>query len=133
MTRHALLLAVALALGCSDDSVGYDVGGVKGTIKDSDPVCGNVHFAPNGRQHYDLTSPHTVSTSCEGYRQGRGPGGKDAKRPFSTAKISGYKSIANDCMGAFLVYWWQNIPGWGNKATGADAKPMLSWLPFIYY
>jgi hypothetical protein len=38
-----------------ESSVQYDVSaGVQGTIEGYDPVCGNVHWPPNARQHYDL-------------------------------------------------------------------------------
>jgi hypothetical protein len=116
----------------SRTSVSYDVKGVTGTVQGYDPVCGNVHFAPNARSHYDLKSPETVDSSCEGYRL-RQAGGKDATRAFTVERFARYATLAPDCQGKFLVYWRQNFPGFDSQATGIDGQPMLSWLPFVYY
>jgi hypothetical protein len=102
--------------------------GASGTVEGYDPVCGNVHFPPNARRHYDLQSSFTVDTSCESYAIG----GK-GKQPFTIARFAPYQAIAGDCMGAWLVYFRQNVPGYGSTATALDGKPMLSWWPFIYY
>ncbi len=114
-------------------SVTYDVGTGPKTLTNYDAVCGNAHFAPNGRKHYDLGGTATVQTSCRHFRQGGGAGGADLKGAFTTADFSGYKTVAPDCMGSFLVWWWQQMPGVGTKATHSDGSPMLSWLPFVYY
>lgn len=114
-------------------SVTWDIGTGPQTIADYDPVCGNVHFAPNGTKHYDLLGPATVSTSCEGFRQGGGPGGTDLKKPFNIQKFAGYQTLGQDCMGPWLIWWWQNMPGYGGPAKHVDGTPMLSWLPFVYY
>ncbi len=109
-------------------SVSYQIGAAKGTIEGYDPVCGNVHFPPNARRHYDLESPYPVASSCESYATG-----SKSTQVFTTALFAPYRSLAQDCMGAFLVYFWQNVPGHGAQAIGLDGKPMLSWWPFIYY
>jgi hypothetical protein len=109
-------------------SVSYQVGAEKGTIQSYDPVCGNVHFPPNARRHYDLDNPQPVLSSCESYATGVG-----GKQEFTIARFAPYQTLGQDCMGAFLVYFWQNVPGHDAKAIGLDGKPMLSWWPFIYY
>ena len=87
-----------------------------------------MHFAPNGRQHYDLKGPDTVQTSCTHFRDGTGE-----KEAFSTADFSQYDTLAQDCMGPFLVWWWQNMPGLDNTSLDDAGAPMLNWLPFLYY
>jgi hypothetical protein len=117
----------------TETSAAYDIAGVAGVIDPYDPVCGNVHFIPNGRRHYDLESPATVLTTCEGYRLGEASGGEDLARPFSRTDFRFYERIAPDCMGQFLVWWYQNFPGLDNPATDLDGNPMLNWWPFWYY
>jgi hypothetical protein len=102
----------------SETSVTYNITGH--TISDYDPVCGNVHFAPNARGQYDLSSPSTVLTSCTHFGDGTGE-----KEAFTTAAFAPYESLAPDCMGSFLVWWRQNMPG-------RDA-PLLNWWPYLFY
>jgi len=99
-------------------SVTYNITGE--TLTDYDPVCGNVHFTPNGRGQYDTTSPSTVLTSCTHFRDGTG-----LEEPFTVAAFAPYATLAPDCMGAWLVWWRQNMPG-------RDA-PLLNWWPYLFY
>jgi len=112
----------------TDTSVTYSVQGHTGTINPYDPICGNVHFAPNGRKHYDLDSLDPVSTSCTHYRDGSGE-----TTLFTTNDFEPYSSVSPDCMGPFLVWWRQNIPGLNNNALDDENNPMLNWWPFLFY
>ena len=112
----------------TETSVTYYVQGYRGTIDPYDPICGNVHFAPNGRKHYDLDSPYTVRTSCTHYRDGSGQ-----TDLFTRSDFEPYLSLAPDCMGGFLVWWRQNIPGLDNSALDDENNPMLNWWPFLFY
>jgi hypothetical protein len=114
-------------------SVTYDINGVVGLIDPYDSVCGNVHFPPNARMHYDQSSPYTVMTTCEGFGLGGGPNGNDVAQPFSIQVFDPYMELAPDCMGAFLVYWRQNFPGLNNDAVDDQGEPMLNWWPYIFY
>jgi hypothetical protein len=98
-------------------------------------VCigGNVHFTPNGRGHYDLTSPATVMSTIEHYRLFDGPDGKDLAEPWTIEKFQQYRDLAPDCMGPWLIYWRQNMPGLDNKCKDDDGKPMKNWWPFLFY
>lgn len=96
-------------------------------------IGGNVHFTPNGRHHYDLTSPSPVMSTIEHYRLFDGPDGKDIAEPWTIDKFQRYRDLAPDCMGAWLVYWRQNVPGLDNKCKDDDGKPMKSWWPFLFY
>ncbi len=103
-----------------------------GTIEKYDQACGNVHFAPNSRAHYDENESEVLS-SCEHYGMKDGPNGADAQEPFSRAKYAAYETLAPDCGGAWQVYWRQSFPGFGNKATDAKGKPLRNWWPYIFY
>ncbi|MCE9576331.1 MAG: PPC domain-containing protein [Deltaproteobacteria bacterium] len=108
-------------------SLAYDIDG-GGTVSNYDPVCGNVHFTPNGRAQYDLESPSPVQTSCMHFRDGTG-----LKDTFTTSMLDPYKGLAQDCMGPHMVWWRQNMPGLGNASKDAAGAPMLNWWPFLYY
>lgn len=110
-------------------TVHYDLAnGQAGTIDGYDPVCGNVHWAPNATMHYDLSSPASVLSSCTHWRDGSG-----ATELFDASIIAQYADVAPDCQGAFLVWWWQNVPGRHASAIDDDGGVMLSWWPFFYY
>lgn len=96
-------------------------------------IAGNVHFTPSGRGHYDLANPNVVMSTIEHYRLFDGPDGKDIAEPWSIDKFQRYRDLAPDCMGCWLVYWRQNIPGYGNKCKDDEGKPMKNWWPFLFY
>lgn len=114
-------------------SIEYNVAGSGGTIDPYVPVCGNVHFPPNGRRHYDQSNVQSVEWSCDGYRTAGGPGAGDPTTLVSSAEWSDNDLVAPDCMGAWLVHWWQHLPGPGTAARDASGQPMRSWLPFLFY
>ena len=105
----------------------------QGTIDPYDPVCGNVHFPPNARMHYDLESPFWVRTTCQGYAMGENADGTDRLRPFRGLDFEAYEAIAGDCMGPFLVWWRQNFPDGRHGARDAEGEPMPVWWPYVYY
>ena len=103
------------------------------TLKNYVAAGGNVHFPPNARKHYDQENSALVMSTIEGWRQGGGPGGKDIAKPFSAATLNKYAPLCPDCMGKWLVYWRQNIPGLDNKSKDDNGKPMKNWWPFLFY
>jgi hypothetical protein len=103
-----------------------------GSVAAYDQACGNVHFAPNSRAHYDENDTQVLSR-CEHYGLKDGPGGADAQEPFSKAKYDRYQKLAPDCGGAWQIYWRQSFPGLGNPATDASGKPMRNWWPYLFY
>lgn len=109
-------------------SVAYNMDAGSGEIEDYDPVCGNVHWAPNGRAQYDLMNAAPVSTSCQHFGDGTG-----AKDDFTNADFAQYRELAPDCMGPFLVWWRQNWPGPHTDKIDDEGVPMQSWWPFTYY
>jgi hypothetical protein len=103
-----------------------------------DPVCGNVHFPPNGVQDYDYDDTTTqVLSSCTGFGRHGGAGGSDATEliggsiplPWYTPVSSQY----GDCGGEFLVWWYQNMPGHASGQTFSDGRTMPSIWPYLFY
>jgi hypothetical protein len=94
---------------------------------------GNAHFPPNGRKHYDLDNSDAVLSTIEDWRIGSGADGADLAQPFTSAKFERYRDLAPDCMGSWLVYWRQNMPGLDNRQRDAQGQPMKNWLPFLFY
>jgi hypothetical protein len=112
-----------------ESSVQYAVSDpVQGTIDGYDPVCGNVHWTPNARQHYDLSGTDAVRTSCVSWRDGSG-----GTELYDGSQHTPYMDYAPDCMGAFLVWWRQSLPGRGNAALDDGGMPMRNWWPFLFY
>jgi hypothetical protein len=113
-------------------SLTWKVGGASGTIAAYDQGCGNVHFPPNARAHYDENDDAVLST-CEHYGLGGGADGRDASEPFSRAKYARYEAMAPDCGGAWQLYWRQSFPGLRNAAKDPRGKPMKNWWPYLFY
>ena len=96
-------------------------------------IGGNAHFPPNGRNHYDLDNTEPVQSTIEDWRIGSGPKGTDKAEGWSNAKFEKYRQLAPDCMGPWLIYWRQNMPGLGNKQKDDNGQPMKNWWPFLFY
>ncbi len=94
---------------------------------------GSAHFPPGARWHYDLESPYTVLTTLETYRTRKSPVEKDEAREFNRAKFLRYHDVAPDCMGPWIVYWFQSMPGPDNRCMDAEGRPMKNWWPFLFY
>ncbi|HZW10333.1 MAG TPA: hypothetical protein VFF69_10560 [Phycisphaerales bacterium] len=96
-------------------------------------IGGNVHFPPGARRHYDLESPHAVMTTIEHYRLRDGEGGEDLATPFDASRFAAYGGVAPDCMGPWLIYWRQCMPGLGNRCVDDEGAAMKNWWPFLFY
>ena len=107
--------------------------GIPYEVSPYDAVCGNVHFPPNGTHPYDYGNATLVRTSCAGFGRHQGPGGADASALVNKASWARYATLAPDCGGEFLVWWFQNMPGHGSGQTYADGRPMPSVWPFFFY
>jgi hypothetical protein len=114
-------------------SVEYEIEETTGRIDDYDPVCGNIHFPPNAREHYDITHSQPVDTTCVGFRRGGGAGGEDVRAPLDASAWLDYDPLAPDCTGAWGVFWWQTFPGRDRQALEDDGTPLQNWWPFLYY
>jgi hypothetical protein len=114
------------------NSLAWKVDSKSGSIAAYDQACGNVHFAPNARAHYDENDTAVLST-CEHFGLGGGTGGRDLSEPFSRAKYARYETLAPDCGGAWQVYWRQSFPGLGNLAKDKTGQPVRNWWPYLFY
>lgn len=95
---------------------------------------GNVHFPPNARQHYDQRNNTAVMSTIENWRMRNGENGKDKAEPWKAHDIPRKnEKLAPDCMGPWLIYWRQNMPGLDNEALDDEGKPMKNWWPFLFY
>ena len=54
-------------------------------------------------------------------------------RPWTPAVLERYRELAPDCMGRWVVYWRQNMPGLDNTALDDDGRAMKNWWPFLFY
>ncbi|HUR44817.1 MAG TPA: hypothetical protein VMZ27_02995, partial [Candidatus Saccharimonadales bacterium] len=86
-------------------------------------IGGNAHWPPNARGHYDLDNTVPVLSTIEDWRIGSGPDGRDLRKPFTNEAFARYRKLAPDCMGAWLVYWRQNMPGLDNRQKDDSGKP----------
>jgi hypothetical protein len=102
------------------------------TVRGWDPRCGNVHFPPNARQHYDDGNLAPVSASCDGFGRHGVACGVDARREVTSADWSANARFG-DCGGPFLVWWYQRMPMFGSGQSFADRRPMPSIWPFLFY
>jgi hypothetical protein len=114
------------------DRVVSSHGGSELVTSGYDPVCGNVHFAPNANGHSDTSSPTPVSSSCRGFGR-RQANGNDARALLTSEAWMGNEALAPDCGGAFLIFWLQQMPGFGTGQRFSDGGVMLPVWPFLYY
>ncbi len=97
------------------------------------PMGNNVHFLPNGRHDYDLDNPAPVMSTIEHYRLHDGPSGTDLATLWTPRVLDRYRELGRDCMGRWLIYWRQNIPGLDNRARDDTGRPMKNWWVFLFY
>ena len=106
--------------------------GEKKKVSNYVPIGGNVHFMVNGRHDYDLDNQQPVLTTIEHYRL-RDNNGKDKITLWTPTILDRYKDLGADCMGRWVIYWRQNMPGLDNRAKDDDNRPMRNWWPFLFY
>jgi len=116
----------------TSSSVSWKAANQAGTIDPYVPVCGNAHLPPNARNQYDVVNDQPVASQCRAYRTQGGPD-SDPSELTSHADWAQYEAIAGDCTGQWLVWWWQNFPGFQALAKDAQGKPMKNWWPFLFY
>lgn len=103
------------------------------SIDDWGAGCGNIHFAPNSRGHYDYYSDLPALSSCDGYMRGEGRGGADLTNVHAWSTVEELDALHGDCGGGWVVYWGQSWPGLGNAAIDVSGGPMRNWWPFVFY
>jgi hypothetical protein len=116
-----------------DHTAKFTADGKEHTIAPYVAFGGNVHFPPGGRNHYDMGSPVTIQSVIENYRLRNGPDGKDLVKDFSIALTRPLQDFAPDCMGQWVLYWCQCMPGLDNRCLADDGKPMKNWWVYLIY
>ncbi|HLL04677.1 MAG TPA: discoidin domain-containing protein [Myxococcaceae bacterium] len=141
-TRHGLPFQHWYGMSCNsspclsfptDTSAQVQHQGTTYDVSPYDGACGNVHFPPNGQDHYDYGNAAYVRSSCTGFGRRQGTGGVDATELVNKDTWARYLSVAPDCGGEYLVWWFQNMPGFNSGQTHADGRPMPSLWPFFFY
>ena len=78
------------------------------------------------------TTTSTRAARCS--RRSRPGASRSTRRaPWTPAVLEPYRDLADDCMGRWVVYWRQNMPGLDNTALDDDGRPMKNWWPFLFY
>jgi hypothetical protein len=141
-TRHGLPFQDWYGMSCNsspclsfptDTSAQVQHQGTTYDVSPYDGVCGNVHFPPNGREHYDYGNSTSVRSSCTGFGRRQGTGGVDATEFVNKDTWARYATVAPDCGGEYLVWWFQNMPGFNSGQSHPDGRPMPSLWPFFFY
>ncbi len=96
-------------------------------------VAGNVHFPPGAKGDYDLKTNVPVKSSIEHYRLRNGEGFSDKAELWQMERFYRYNAQAPDCMGPWLIYWRQNMPGLGSPCLDDKGNPMKNWWIFLFY
>ncbi len=95
--------------------------------------CGNVHFPPNAGNHYDYSSTTPVDSECADFGRNVLECRERAVAAVTADDWADYETLSPDCGGAFLVWWYQNMPGFASNQFFDDARPMPSVWPFWFY
>lgn len=98
-----------------------------------DAVCGNVHFPPNGRSHYDYAPADAVLSSCAAFGENGVACGVDETATVTKETWAAYEALHGDCGGGFLTWWYQSMPAFGAAKSFADGRPMKSVWPYLFY
>ncbi len=115
------------------DVLQYSVKGELYRIKNYYSMGGSVRFTPNSLRPFDINNREPVMSNIESYRMRNGQNGADKVERWSATRLAKYQTLANDCVGPWIVYWWQNMPGLDNKALDENDRPMKNWWPFLFY
>ena len=92
-----------------------------------------MHFPPNAGSHYDYGSSVPVLSDCRDFGRNVADCRPRTSEPISSLAWTEYEQLAPDCGGAFLVYWYQHLPGFDSGQAFDDGRPMLSVWPFFFY
>lgn len=109
------------------DVLSVTYAGATNTRTGYDANCGNVHFPPNGVDHYDYNATRLVASSCESF------GRANPETKLINASTWSQFTAFGDCGGEFLIWWYQNMPSYGTGQSFADGAPMLAAWPYLFY
>jgi hypothetical protein len=115
------------------DELVLHLGSGDSSVKPYLASCGNVHFPPNAGDHYDYGSTTPVDSGCADFGRNVLECRELDVQELSAADWTQYETLSPDCGGAFLVWWFQNMPGRNSQQFHADGTAMLSIWPFLFY
>ena len=100
--------------------------------------CGNVHFPPNGTSDYDWNNSTAVLSDIQSWQPSGGPkvpvlNSNWMSRNYSYPNQTTFnpKDIDSDPQYKWLIYWFQAIPGYGNKIN-YGASEVSDWWDIFY-
>lgn len=111
----------------------YRYKGEQFALRNYTAAAGSVRFAPNARRDFDLDNKKPVLSTIEHFRLRDGADGRDKAESWTPEKTVPYRAVAPDCVGAWMVFWRQSMPGLNNKALDDTGRPMKNWWVYLYY
>lgn len=110
--------------------------GYTGPLNTQTASCGDVHFPPNATQAYDYGDTTVVNSDCATYNPG-----DPSSQNYVPVSINTWQSIpcdpsqpygSFDCnQESYLLWWMQNMPGYGNGILDNTDNPMPNWWQYI--
>lgn len=111
-------------------------GSYDGPLNTSTAECGNVHFPPNTTAAYDYGNTTTVTSNCASFNPGN-----PAAQSYNPINASTWQALSCDpseSPGSFdcneqsyLMWWMQQMPGYGNTALDCAGDPMPNWWEYL--
>jgi hypothetical protein len=111
----------------------YRVKGEGFSVRNYVAPAGSVRYCPNSRREFELNNRVPIYSNIENFRMKNGRNGADKAELFQPEKFARYQTVAGDCVGPWMVYWMQSMPGLGSKATDDTDRPMRNWWTFLFY
>ena len=111
----------------------YRYKGEQFSIRNYTAAAGSVRFPPNARKEFDVDNKIPVLSTVEHFRMHDGAEGRDKAEPWTFEKTVPYRAVAPDCVGAWMVYWRQSMPGLNNKAQDDTGRPLKNWWVYLFY
>jgi hypothetical protein len=111
----------------------YRYKGEQFALRNYTAAAGSVRFPPNARREFDTENKKPVLSTIEHFRLRDGTEGRDKAEPWTSDKLAPYRAVAPDCVGAWMVFWRQSMPGLNNKALDDTGRPMKNWWVYLYY
>ena len=103
------------------------------SVRNYAAAAGSVRFPPNARRDFDIDNKIPVLSTIEHFRMRDGSEGRDKAEPWTFEKTVPYRAVAPDCVGAWMVYWRQSMPGLNNKALDDTGRPLKNWWVYLFY
>ncbi len=111
----------------------YRYKGEQFAVRNYIAAAGSVRFPPNARREFDIENKTPVLSTIENFRLRNGFEGRDKAEPWTFEKTVPYRAVAPDCVGGWMVYWRQSMPGLNTKALDDTGRPLKNWWVYLFY